>query len=215
MKKYLFSLLIVLVIWWLYLYRTSQTPPTETIVATLVTGSISTGDMITTGQIPNSSFVTYLLASNSVLWRKASKATGSHTGTVNIATGTIDRDSITRTILSGVFVMAMDSVKVLDIQDTWFESKITNDFFEASTYPQSILVIRGSTLSGAQLVITADLTIKNQTHLISFPATVVATDGTILVTSSFAINRMIRGLDMRKGMVNDYLEYNLQLTFNS
>ena len=208
--------MIVIVVSWVYMYRASQTPPTNTIVATIVTWTIATGDMVNTGQIlPSSSSVSYVLVSNSLLWRKASKATGFHTGTVNITSGMITRDPVTRTIFSGMFVMTMDSVKVLDIQDTWFESKIANDFFEANSYPQSILTIKGSVLSGTQLVIMADLTIKNKTHLISFPATVVTTDNNIIVSSSFAIDRMIRGLDMRKGMVNDYLEYNLQLTFNS
>jgi len=218
MKKIIPFVLVIAVAAWAFVYYKNTVKPTDVIVATdTLEGQTETNTPAptpapTTQDSATPQGMSYSVVENSVIWWKATKAGGFHTGTVNIKDGFI---SIASGMIAGwEFTLDMPSIKVLDISDEWFEKKLRDDFFESQTFPTSKLVIKNVTQSGTDTLIGADLTIKGTTNAISFPIQMTTNnDGSITITTKFAIDRMLRNLDMRKGMVNNFLEYDIALTF--
>ena len=108
----------------------------------------------------------------------------------------------------------MGSIQLLDIDNEKFENEIKNDFFEATTFPTSKIEIVSVSESNGQFVANATLTIKDISEPISFPFSLVkdTTNNTLQAKANFAIDRNKRNLTMRKGMVNDFIEYNIDIT---
>lgn len=107
----------------------------------------------------------------------------------------------------------MLSIKLVDIQDAKFEKEIKDKFFDANKYPVTRFTLKSVEKKGNTMFMQGDLTIKDKTNPISFPVELTMGDDTIKATASFAIDRNARGLDTRKGMVNDYLEFSFDLTW--
>jgi len=154
----------------------------------------------------------YNLSSNSTFARKATKPGWAHNGSIQITDGSVTFAD--NKIVAGEFMIDMSTIELLDINNESFEAEIRDEFFEAPRYPTTTLMITDSTTQGDQLIVSADLTIKDQTHPITFPVTITNNNYPSIKTS-FAIDRNIRGLTMWKWSVNDYLEFDLDLKFDS
>jgi polyisoprenoid-binding protein YceI len=61
-------------------------------------------------------------------------------------------------------------------------------------------------------VIYGDLTIKDKTNPIQFPATVQYENNQVRAVANFAIDRQLWNLTMWNGVVNDYLQFEIDLT---
>lgn len=95
-------------------------------------------------------------------------------------------------ITSGQFVIDMDSLAVTSTSNTRVaaekleEHLRSDDFFSIETYPEARFVIKNVTNG----TVTGDLTIKNITKTITFPARITSeTDSRIVADASVVLNR--------------------------
>lgn len=165
---------------------------------------------------------------SSVLIWKGEKVTKTHTGTVQIKSGTIVKN---KTNFSGDFVIDMTTIKVDDVTDQGMRDKFlghlrSEDFFSVDKFNTSVLKIKKTDAytpkkdEKANYMITADLTIKGITNEIKFPANVVfngkdfAASATIIVDRSKWNVRYGSGSffdNLGDAAIYDNITYNLTL----
>lgn len=148
------------------------------------------------------------------------KVSGSHTGTVNIQSGSIALDEYGKPV-GGEFVIDMNSIANEDLKaDAENRSKLENhlksdDFFAVQAHPESKFVItdvRNVTDSGAD--ISGNLTLRGVTKNITFPVTITEnTASSFIANADFNINRKDWGV-MYQGMKDDLIadEINFKVT---
>lgn len=142
--------------------------------------------------------VTYAIdpAQSTVKWFGAKKISGEHTGTVQLTNGSLSFEG--GNLTAGNFTIDMTTIKDLDLPEGEDKAKLEGhlksaDFFEVETYANTTFAItsveklEGSTEGTHK--ITGNLTIKGQTHGISFPATITATETGVNAAAKIAINR--------------------------
>jgi len=120
------------------------------------------------------------LESSSVEW-VGKKITGTHSGTINIQSA--DLKFSEGELSGGTIVIDMSSIAVTDLSGGGAKKLAghlkSDDFFGVEEHPTATLVITEVTKAGLknELTVTGDLTIKGQTHAISFPANIDAESG--------------------------------------
>ena len=158
------------------------------------------------GEIPEDVNIFTIDQTESTLKWDASKVTGAHYGTVDIAHGEIYVfDGV---LLAGEVNIDMNNIVVLDIQDPGTNATLqghleSDDFFSVDKHPLSTLeivrfdVIEGAAADEANYRVFGNLTIKDITHGISFDALILQEDNSIRAHASFDIDRTI--WDIRYG----------------
>lgn len=129
-------------------------------------------------------------ASN-VRWEGFKSVGYSHWGNIDIASGTIGVEG--DKIVSGNFVIDMTSMENLDLEDAEKNADLlshlsSDDFFSIETYPTSSFQIQ-SVEMGSPATITGNLTIKDVTKSVTFPAEVSMDGSTLNATADFNIDR--------------------------
>lgn len=127
-----------------------------------------------------------------VVW-KGYKVTGSHEGTINIQSGALifEGDKLT----GGEFVIDMNSINTTDMQGE-YKGKLdghlkSDDFFSVANHPTAKLVFTKVTASGKNAYnVTGDLTIKGQTHPVSFTISIYGSKA----TASLKVDRTKYGI---------------------
>jgi polyisoprenoid-binding protein YceI len=109
--------------------------------------------------------------SSTIKWN-AKKVVGGHEGTINLQDGIIQIDK--GKITSGNFTIDMNSLACTDAPKLTGHLK-NEDFFNVPSYPTTKFVISKVDNSKGNPIITGNLTIKNKTKSISFPAKVTTT----------------------------------------
>jgi polyisoprenoid-binding protein YceI len=134
----------------------------------------------------------------SVIFWKGEKPTGKHHGTIKIASGTVLVTG--NNVEAGKFIIDMNSITDLDLEGEMkanLEGHLKGtvagkegDFFNVTQYPISNFVITGVTGEGDNATISGNLTIKEKTHNIEFPATITLSGNDLLIQSKpFSIDR--------------------------
>ena len=142
------------------------------------------------------------ISESSVTWH-ASKVTGAHFGKVPISTAKLDYAE--GKIIGGSFEMDMKNLTVEDITDAGTNAKLTghlksDDFFSVEKFSKSTLKIKNvKSTCGNKYEITGDLTIKGITKPITFPATVISTNGSITTTAEIKFDRTHYDIKYRSG----------------
>ncbi|WP_274476302.1 YceI family protein [Mangrovimonas aestuarii] len=144
-------------------------------------------------------------ADNSIIEWKGSKPTGTHNGTINIETGTLQvKDG---EILSGTFLIDMNSITVLDLEGEYknnLESHLKgtvegkeDHFFNVAKFPTGTFEITETKpMDGGLLLLSGNLSLKDSKHNISFPVTVTTEGDYITIKSEeFAIDRTKWGVN--------------------
>lgn len=104
------------------------------------------------------------------------KVTGQHEGTLLLKSGTVVVDN--HEIKNAEFVIDMGSIKNSDIDDNKMNKKLvghlkSEDFFDVAKYPTATLkVTQAKKVSENNYKVKGDLTIKGETHEVSFPVKV-------------------------------------------
>ena len=133
----------------------------------------------------------------------AKKVTGQHHGKVPIRSATLDYQN--GKILGGSFEMDMTSLTVEDITDPGMNKKLTDhlksdDFFSVANHGKSTFTITNAkTSNGKDYQITGDLTIKNITKPVTFPANVAVNGGIITATGKLTFDRTDYDIKFRSG----------------
>jgi len=146
------------------------------------------------GPVKKAKATTYKVdTQKSVLNWEGKKVTGQHNGTVKINEGTLTVDGIKLT--GGTFEFDMNSITSLDLTDAGYNAKFighmkSEDFFNTTKYPTSKFVITKVTPKGGNnFDITGNMTIKNITNPVTFPATVTVAGNTITAEGKAVLDR--------------------------
>lgn len=133
------------------------------------------------------------------------KVTGQHNGTINFTEGTLVFKG--KTLKGGSFTVDMNSINTTDLEAGKGKEKLdghlkADDFFGVEKYPTAKLVFKTISGKGNGLYkITADLTIKDVTELVSFDMNVTTTTA----TTKFNVNRTKFGIKYGSGSFFDNL----------
>ncbi|RAI85639.1 YceI family protein [Algoriphagus yeomjeoni] len=141
--------------------------------------------------------------SESTITWTAKKVTGQHHGKVPISSATLDYQN--GKILGGTFEMDMTNLTVEDITDAGSNKRLTDhlksdDFFSVEKHNKSKFVItKATTTNGKDYELTGNLTIKNITKPVTFPASVSAKGGIIIATGKLTFDRTHYDIKYRSG----------------
>ena len=150
------------------------------------------------------------------------KVTGQHSGTINFSDGTIAING--KSIRGGSFTVDMTSINTTDLEAGKGKEKLdghlkADDFFGTDKYPTAKLEIKLISDNGdGTSNVTANLTIKDQTHPVNF---VLKTKGNT-ATTSFKVDRTKYGIKYGSGSffdglgdktINDEIELSVTLVY--
>lgn len=135
-----------------------------------------------------------IIKSKSTIRWKGSKSTGSyHDGNISVENGMVNISE--NNILNGEIIINMSSIICTDIEDEnsnqyLVEHLKNEDFFSVSEFPfASLKIIKLQHKEENNYLITADLTIKDQTHPIDFIANITINKDAALATGKIDIDR--------------------------
>jgi len=155
-----------------------------------------------------------------------SKPSGKHHGTIGISDGQIFvKDSM---IQSGKFTIDMKSITVNDLKPgdgkedleahlKGLKEDSADHFFNTNKYPTGTFEITGVTKEGSSTMIEGNLTIKDITKNIKFPAAVSVTDSEVTIKSeAFKINRVLWNVSYNsrnvvKNLGDKYIDDDIEL----
>lgn len=134
-----------------------------------------------------------------------------HTGTISLKDGEVFvADNV---VTGGKFTIDMNSINVTDITDAEKKAGLeghlkgataenADHFFNVSKFPTATFEITSVSEENAKQMVEGNLTVKETTHAIKFPATVVVTDTDVTVVSDpFEIDRTKWGVNFNSGSV--------------
>ncbi len=168
--------------------------------------SANTGDEQTTTTASGNSFK--LDSTSTIIWG-GTKPDATHTGTFNILEGSISVEN--NQITAGSFIIDVASLIDTDLEGEWkakLEGHLKSpDFFDVEKYPTAAFAITKveafdstkstSILSGATHTISGNLTLKDSTKNISFPAIVAITENSLMAKADFNIDRTLWGMNYK------------------
>ncbi|KAB7730256.1 YceI family protein [Rudanella paleaurantiibacter] len=129
----------------------------------------------------------------SVLNWEGKKVTGQHNGAVKFNGGSLIVDGSKLT--GGTFEFDMNSITCADLTDAGYNAKFighmkSEDFFNTAKFPTSKFVITKVTPKGGnKFDITGNMTIKNITNPVTFPATVTMNGNSISAEGKATLDR--------------------------
>lgn len=160
------------------------------------------------------------LTKSSLKWI-GTKLKGKHNGTVKIADGSIVvKDS---KIVGGKFSLDMASIEDLDMKDDpKMKAKLeghlkSEDFFNVEKFPKATFEITSITEDATgQATVTGNLTIKDVTKGITFPAKITygADKKPVSASANFNINRQLWGISypgQPDNLIRDEINFDLSL----
>lgn len=156
------------------------------------------------------------VSSSTIHW-KGYKPTGSHNGTISLASGELKMEK--GIIKSGFFTVDMSTIKDADDSAKLEGHLKSSDFFDVEAFPTATFEITTSSIENGKTMVTGDITIKGITKQVTFPAVVTETEEAVTLTSeTFQINRADFNIkyksksffnDLKDKFVND--EFDLQV----
>ena len=147
-------------------------------------------------------------SSSTVNWT-GKKVLGLHTGSINVACGSIELEN--NKINGGKIVIDMTSIIITDIDDPKtnqdFKGHLFNDdFFSVDKFSTSQLTINeGTALGNNQFQLKGVLTIKDISHPVSFPAKVEVFTDTLHSLGEIVIDRTLYNIRYGSGKFIDNL----------
>src|SRR6266700_6773468 len=140
----------------------------------------------------------------SVIEWTGKKVTGSHNGTISLASGTL---TLTEGQLTGGnIIVDMTSIKILDIKDPNTNAQfaghlVSEDFFATKEHPTATLEIKDvSKPVGSTFHIVGNLTIRGITNIIEFDAEInKINNNTLQATCRLIIDRTRYNMKFRSG----------------
>ncbi len=145
---------------------------------------------------------------------KGSKPLGSHNGTINLASGTFSvKDGSPE---AGKVSIDMNSIADLDLEGEMKESLEAHlkgtvegkegDFFNVTEFPFANFQLTGITTENDQTIVHGDLTIRDKTNPVSFPAAISVDDYKMTLNSeTFTIDRTQWGVNFGSKSIFDNL----------
>lgn len=149
---------------------------------------------------------------SSILW-EASKVTRTHDGGFEDFTGSVyvENDAVT-----GVEVQIV-SASIFSDSDRLTGHLQSDDFFDVEVFPSASFAASSfEPLVGDSIAthtVTGELTMRDQTNRISFPATIAVTGDSVMTQADFIINRQDWGLSY-PGAPDDLIRDNVRISLD-
>lgn len=148
---------------------------------------------------PKADVYTVDVAKSSISW-EGKKFAGSHTGSVNLTSGTLGFNG--KKLAEGGFIANMTTIKTMDGDkpNAGLDKHLkADDFFGVDKFPAANFVIKKIAQNGDKANITGDLTIKGITNSITFPATITwnADKSVTATTEKITIDRTKYGIQFK------------------
>lgn len=166
--------------------------------------AIMVSNLVVASNPKGSKPVTYKLdAKQTSLKWDAKKVTGRHSGIASVKTGMVTVEN--GMVKSANFVIDMNSIQATDLKAGQGKEKLeghlkSDDFFGVEANPTSEFKATNiQKVNGANYTVTGDLTIKGQTHSITFPATIVVTKSMLKTTAKITVDRTLYGIKYGSG----------------
>lgn len=152
---------------------------------------------------------------SSLTWVGSKLLGKSHNGTIAISGGSVSVEN--GMMIAGNFTTDMTTIKNNDLPEEgeYNQAKLvghlmSNDFFNVEQYPTSTFQITSVNASpddkGNTHNISGNLTIRDVTKEITFPAKVTITENGLEATADFSINRMDWGVNWDKEAVDGFID---------
>jgi polyisoprenoid-binding protein YceI len=148
-----------------------------------------------------------------IMW-KGSKPLGTHHGTISLKEGQVAvKDNM---VESGNFTIDMNTITDLDLEGgmkTNLENHLKGtvegketDFFNVTKYPVSTFEMTGMSEKDGKTMVSGNLTIKDKTNNIEFPATVTVDGDMVSIKSEpFVLDRTKWGVNFKSKSIFDDL----------
>lgn len=146
-----------------------------------------------------------LIAGSQVEWL-GKKVWGQHNGYVEVTKGEMYVEA--GQIIEGRFTMDMTTIKATDIDDESLDNTMM-DRFNTAEYPTAEFLLNEATTNQ----VSGIMTMNGQSREISFPATVIVEDDTVIANAEFALDRTQWGVDGWTPAVSQYMELSFNLTW--
>jgi polyisoprenoid-binding protein YceI len=149
---------------------------------------------------PKADVYTVDVTKSTIAW-EGKKFSGSHNGTIALKAGSLGFNG--KALAQGNFVADMTTIKDADGNANLEKHLKADDFFGSDKFATSTFVIKKVTAKGATANITGDLTIKDKTQTITFPATIAwNADKTVTATADkITIDRTKFGIQFKSKSV--------------
>lgn len=152
---------------------------------------------------------TFSIDSSSAITWAGTKPDATHSGTFKISNGTVSVEN--NQLTAGSFTIDIASLVNLDLEGEWkgkLEGHLKSpDFFDVEKFPTASFAItkvepydstKGtSLLTGATHLISGNLTLKDSTKNISFPANISITETALTAKADFNIDRTLWGMNYK------------------
>ena len=135
---------------------------------------------------------------STMTWQAEKIVGNSHQGEISLSSGSLERQD--GAFVSGNFVIDMNSI---DYSSQGLVGHLkSDDFFSVETYPEAGFALTSmESLGNGMYAVTGDLTIKGTTNEITFEATELTQDETLVMESSFSIDRTRWGINYDSGSI--------------
>lgn len=144
------------------------------------------------------------VAQSQVVWAAGKIVGDPLTGTVGILSGSLWLDKL-GDLAGGKFIIDMEDISstnlpTADLKKNLVDHLKSDDFFSVSNYPTAQFKITSvEKKSENSYLLTGDLTIRGQTHPISFPAIINISPTEINAQAEFSIDRTVWGIKYGSG----------------
>ena len=129
-----------------------------------------------------------------------------HVGIIGVKGGQVELsgDKITAATIE----IDMTAITNTDLTDSTYNQKLighlkSEDFFNVEHYPTSKFVLKSAKAKkgkdGATHTLTGDLTLKTETHSVTFPASIAAKDGVLTGRATLSVDRTKWGIRYGSG----------------
>ena len=163
-------------------------------------------------------------AASEVTWQ-GYKITGSHTGTIDLKSGSFEiKDD---KIVGGEFVLDMNTIKNTDMAGSGGAAKLeghlkSDDFFGVEKYPTANFKVKSASPAKMErsFNISGDVTIKGKTNPITFVAQMENTKEGVICTAQLKVDRTVYDVKYGSGkffdglgdkMIYDEFDINIRL----
>ncbi|PIR59376.1 MAG: hypothetical protein COU69_00540 [Candidatus Pacebacteria bacterium CG10_big_fil_rev_8_21_14_0_10_56_10] len=217
--------------------NTDQASPEPTPQETAQTSQPDSAPAPATTSLEGTAGISYQLdlSQSTVTWEARRIVGAEHTGTVDMAAGLIVLEETDESTPSGQprlagaeFVIDVTSLNEAGSDpdsDSIFERDVKlNNFFDVASFPNSQFVVTSvEPQTDGSFIVTGDLTIKDQTHQISFPAQIELSEDAITGQATFEIDRTRWGITFESGSIfqnlgdraiEDEVEFTVSITAN-
>lgn len=220
MRKQQLLLTTALIIATVYVTACRDTAATAALPETATTVTMDNVD--TTGAIGYE----LQLPQSIIKWKASHVAGGGHEGTLNLLAGNLAADGTGKWI-GGYFEIDMNTIRITDMKEDKrgdVEKHLKDDdFFAVKKYPRASFMFTQAIPTGNNtFAITGNLSLKDITQTITFPATLEPAGDIVRSHASFSINRTRWGVNYQSGsifsslkddIIEDMIPITLELVF--